>query len=268
MLQEFAYRAPGTREDLFGLIAGPARILAGGTDLLVDIRAGRERPAIVVDIKRIPEYHDITWDEKEGLSIGAAARLIDVISSDAVKARYPLIAKSALHLGSPQIRNRATVVGNLCTASPAADMAPALLCLEAEVEAAGKGGSRRIPLRDFFTGVKKTRLAPGEVAERVIVPARSAGMRGDREKLKRIKGHDLALASVTVVRNEKVLRAAVGACAPTPFVVGDFDPAVSFDEVWDAVRKALSPIDDLRASRDYRLFMVETFLRRIVARLS
>ncbi len=273
MLHEFLYRAPDRRASLYDLLSELAgksafRLLAGGTDLIVDIRAGLAKPAYLIDVKKVNEYHQIIYDAKEGLSIGAAARCIDVIKSDAVRQHYPLIAEAAHEIGSLQIRNRATLVGNICTASPSCDMGPTLLCLEAEVDIASKRGARRVPLVNFFKGVKKTLLEPDEVAERIIVPPSMAGARGSIEKLKRIKGHDLALASVALLKQGDRMRVAVGACAPTPVILRDFSLSASPSEVQDEAVKWIKPIDDLRASKDYREAMVRSFIARLMERVN
>jgi len=273
MLCEFSYRAPERRaslHDLLSELAGNAafRLLAGGTDLIVDIRAGLTKPAYLVDVKKVKDYHQIAYDAKEGLSIGAAARCIDVINSDDVRQHYPLIAEAAHQIGSLQIRNRATLMGNLCTASPSCDMGPALLCLEAEVELASKRGTRRVPLHQFFKGVKKTAIEPDEVAERIIVPSSMADARGSIEKLKRIRGHDLALAGVALLKKGDRLRVAVGACAPTPVILREFSLSASPSEVQEEALRAIHPIDDLRASKDYREAMVRTFIARLMERVN
>lgn len=270
MLQEFFYEAPGTRDALFDVLkerGSGTRLLAGGTDLLVDIRAGLASPLLVVDIKKIREYHEISYGQKEGLSIGAAVRCSDVLRNNDIRERFPLIAEAAGQIGSPQIRNRATVVGNICTASPSADMAPVLLCLDASVEISSKKGSRVVPLKNFFAGVKKTALQSGEVVERITVPPAMAGAKGGIAKLKRIKGHDLALVSVALVKKGELMRVAIGACAPTPVLLKDFKAGASFEEVKSAAEKSIKPIDDVRASADYRLFMVGIYIRRLMEKI-
>lgn len=270
MLQEFSYVAPASRPELLDLLAkhaGKAHILAGGTDLLVEYHMGYPAAGLVIDIKRIPEFRAISFSPKDGLSIGAAATCVDVIKDRAIAAKYPLLAHAAHCIGSPQLRNRATIGGNLCTASPCADMGCSLLALGAMIELASRKKVRVIPLREFFTGVKTTKLQPDEVVQRVIVPPDMAGARWGMEKLKRIKGHDLAVVSVAIARTGKVLRAGMGSCAPTPIVLDDLPPGVTAAAVCAAATKALKPITDLRASKEYRLFMVQEFIRRIMKNL-
>jgi len=271
MLKEFCYLSPATREELLDMLAekgSNGRLYAGGTDLLVDIRGGKAPPLYIIDVKKIEKYHLLSWGELEGLSIGAAVTCSDVVGSAVVKAHYPLLADAAEHLGSPQLRNRATIIGNLCTASPCADMAPMLLCLDASVEISSKlGGTRRIPLKELFTGVKKTSCAPHEVVERIIVPPGMADSEGGYEKLKRIKGHDLALASVAVAKKGDRIRVAIGSCAVTPVLLPDFPADTPAADIAAEAERSIMPIDDIRASRDYRLFMVKVYIERLMAAL-
>lgn len=266
MLQEFSYQAPTTQVELLQILkeqGNEVRLLAGGTDLLVDIRAGIHKPRAVVDLKRIAEFKQLTFDAKTGLSIGATVRCIDVMQNKVIREKYPLIANAAGRIGSIQLRNRATLVGNLCTASPAADMAPALLCLDASIEIASAAGTRLVKLSEFFTGVKRTVLDHSEVVTRILIPAASAGLKSGMEKLKRIKGHDLALASVCMVRRDTKLRVAVGACSVTPVLLPEFSVRDALSDIKDAAAKAIKPIDDVRASAKYRVFMVQTYIERL-----
>ncbi len=266
MLQEFTYQAPTSQVELLQILkeqGNEVRLLAGGTDLLVDIRSGMHKPRTLVDLKKIPEFKQLTWDAKTGLSIGAAVRCIDVMQNKVVREKYPLIANAAGRIGSIQLRNRATLVGNLCTASPAADMAPALLCLDASVEIASAAGTRTVKLSEFFTGVKRTVLDHSEVVTRILVPAAFAGLKSGMEKLKRIKGHDLALASVCMVRRDTKLRVAVGACSVTPVLLPEFSVGDAVSDIKEAAAKAIKPIDDVRASAKYRVFMVQTYIERL-----
>ncbi len=270
MLQEFSYLAPTTLKDLYALLkknAGTAVILAGGTDLLVEMHNNWISPKLLVDIKKIPQLNDMSFDRKNGLSIGATTVCIDLINNSDVKKYYPLLADAAGRIGSHQLRNRATIGGNLCTASPCADMGCSLLALGAEVELASADGIRVIPLKDYFTGPKKTQIKKHEVLQKIIVPFESANAKFGMRKLKRIKGHDIALISVAMARTEKFLRVGVGSCAPTPVVTAPLPANAKPEKVKEAVMKVVSPIDDVRASRDYRLFMTGEFVDSIYAEI-
>ncbi|GAB4283737.1 MAG: xanthine dehydrogenase family protein subunit M [Candidatus Rifleibacteriota bacterium] len=270
MLQEFSYLAPTTLKDLYALLkknTGNAMILAGGTDLLVEMHNNWIAPKMLIDIKKIPQLSGIRFSKNEGLVIGGTTTCIELINDKNVQKHYPLLVDAAKRIGSHQLRNRATIGGNLCTASPCADMGCSLLALNARVELGSADGVREIMLRDFFTGPKKTQIHKHEVLQRIIVPVEMAGAKFGMRKLKRIKGHDLALVSVAMACTDKVMRVGVGSCAPTPVVSADLDPKTSVEDIKKAVFKVVSPIDDVRASRDYRLFMTGEYIESIYAEM-
>jgi CO/xanthine dehydrogenase FAD-binding subunit len=265
MTATFTYRAPRLRTDLLTLLAefGPAaRLFAGGTDLIPDIRNGVRTPALVINLKNVAGYSDISWSADDGLLIGPAVTINDVLFDPKVAMAFPLLTACARDLASHQIRNRATVVGNIANASPCADMAPALLCLGASAVIASLAGSRTVPFTEFFTGVKRTVIQPGEVLERIIVPPASAGARGTYHKLKRIKGHDLGIVGVAASNNDGALRLGISSCAPTPLLVDGLSVTDPVDDVVAAARHVISPISDVRCSREYREHMVEVYVRR------
>ncbi|MDD3148464.1 MAG: xanthine dehydrogenase family protein subunit M [Candidatus Riflebacteria bacterium] len=270
MLQNFSYLAPETLKDLYAVLKkgnGKVTILAGGTDLLVNMHNNWISPECLVDIKKIADLKGISFNPKTGLSIGATTVCIDLINNKDVKKHYPLLAEAAHHIGSPQLRNRATIAGNLCTASPCADMGCSLLALGASVELGSTSGTRVIALKDFFTGPKKTQIKKDEVLLRILVPADMAGARSGMRKLKRIKGHDIAVASVAIARTAKVMRIGVGSAAPTPVVTADLAPSITLDKAVAATEKVISPIDDVRAGAEYRRFMVKDFVEQIFAEI-
>ncbi len=265
MNYDFAYVAPASRAELLRLLgnAEGCKLLAGGTDLVVEIRNALRKPAVVVDIKKIRDYRQLAFSSKTGLVIGAAVTCADLLDSKLVGKRFPALTLTAAHLGSNQVRQRATAVGNVCNASPCADVALALLALDASVQIASTRGTRLEKLENFFLGVKRTILKADEIVERVIIPAAWADARSGFEKLKRIKGHDLSLVSACLVRKGKKLRVAVGSCAPTP-VVFAFAANTPAKTVVRTVLRKISPIDDVRCSREYRLFMLEQYLTNLV----
>lgn len=271
MNHTFQYLAPGTYEEALQQLAahGPdAKVLAGGTDLLVNIRAGLEAPSHVIDIKKLPDIGALTYNEKEGLSIGAAVTINDLLEDAAVAAHYPLLAECAHQLASHQVRNRATVVGNVVNASPCADMAPPLLCLEADIEIRSATETRVVPCKSFFTGVKQTVLKPGEMVSRILVPARTRGAQGRYKKLKRIQGHDLGIVGVALMKKDKLIRVSVSSAAPTPVLVRDFAASDPISLITGETLKAIAPIDDVRCTREYRLFMVGVYLKRLMQEIA
>jgi CO/xanthine dehydrogenase FAD-binding subunit len=267
MTSTLEYFAPESRADLLGVLADhrqAAKLLAGGTDLLVDLRNHMLHPEVIVNLKKVGGYADIAWSQDEGLRIGAAVTINDILRSGLIHDSYPLLVDCARDLASYQIRNRATVVGNVVNASPCSDMAPALLCLGGRAVISSRRGERVVPFKEFFTGVKRTVLEPDEILETILVPPESAGGRGGYRKLKRIKGHDLGIVGVAVFKNEGVLRVGISSCAPTPILVNGLSETDSADDVVAAVRDAISPISDLRCSKEYREHMVEVFTRRLL----
>jgi carbon-monoxide dehydrogenase medium subunit len=267
MSEIFKYRAPTSRAELFGLLADHgegASVLAGGTDLLVDIRSGLVRPEMVINLKKVDGFPGLEWAPGEGLVIGPSVTVNELMGDAAVREHYPLLAKCALTLASHQLRNRATVVGNITHASPGADMAPGLLCLGARVLVGSARGRREVAMSELFTGVKRTVLSPDEVVEAIVVPPHTAGARGSYRKLKRIDGHDLALVGVALTKNRGEVKVAIASAAPTPVLVeglGEDDPP---ETVVAAVKAVIHPIGDLRCSKEYREFMVEVYVRRLL----
>jgi len=271
LAHRFDYAAPRRRGELLGILAErgrAARLLAGGTDLLVNIRAGLERPGLVLDLKKVEDWERLAWSEAEGLVIGPATTVNELLQDAVVRERFPLLAACAHDLASYQIRNRATVAGNVVNASPCSDMAPALLCLEATARLASKAGTRELPFSEFFAGVKKSALREDEVLERITVPASAAGARGDYRKLKRVAGHDLGIVGVALARMGGTLRVGISSCAPTPLLVAGLAEDAGPEEVLAAVRARIKPIDDLRCSAEYRAFMVETYVKRLLAEVA
>lgn len=266
MLSSFTYLVPRTRSELHEMLAdhgASARLLAGGTDLLVNIRNGVMSPDFVVNVKKVEELQGITWDEKEGLTIRPAVTINEILRSEEVRERFPLLAVCAHDLASYQVRNRATVIGNVVNASPCSDMAPALLCLDAKAVISSQAGKREVSFREFFVGVKKTVLKPDEMLEQIVVPAAMQRARGSYHKLKRINGHDLGIVGVALMKHEGVVRLGISSAAPTPVFVGDLKEADSLETVTGAAMKAISPISDVRCSKEYREYMTQVFIKRL-----
>lgn len=268
MLHDFTYTAPARKTELFSFLSEHGRsaaVFAGGTDLFVNIRGGIHQPGYVVDLKGVAELAELRFDPDEGLSIGACVNVTQLLADPVVREKYVLLARAGAELATHQLRNRATVVGNVVTASPCGDMTSPLLCYAAEVEIGSAAGSRRLPLREFITGVKQTVIKPEEIVERIIVPSTYAGGRGDYLKLKRIKGHDLGVVAVAMLAHGDTIRVAISSAAPTPVLLPDFPLDAAAETVKEAARAAISPIDDVRCTREYRAFMVEEYIDRLLA---
>jgi CO/xanthine dehydrogenase FAD-binding subunit len=283
MLPKFDYFAPQTLQETFELLekhGKEAKLLAGGTDLIVSLRAREQRPKSLIDIKGVKELHELSFDERRGLTVGAAVNLSKLIHYDAASKNYPLLKEAVTTIGDYEIRNRATLVGNICNGSPAADSAPALLVLDASVNIASQKGKRNVPLREFHTGVKKTVLANNELATSVTVPTPPRGYRGGYLKGRRTVGEDLAIVGVgglvaPIGKGGKSVRLAYASVAPTPVRAFEaekvFESHKPLDDLLEQampiVRKTVSPISDVRGGRDYRANLVEVLTRRLLRQL-
>ena len=278
-LPKFDYLKPKTVEELAGILADhaeDAKIFAGGTDLLVLMRDRLVRPKYLVDIKEIEELRRLSHDGEKGLTIGAAVTLNEIIESDVVREHFGVLRSAANTLADYNIRNRATLVGNICNASPAADTAPALLVLDAEVEIASREGERTIPIQEFFKGIKRTALELGEFVKSVKIPNPPEGAKGEYLKWGRIRGEDLAVVGVAALvanSGKKLVRIALSSVAPTPILIsvdGFFEGGSleeRIDKVASIVVSKISPISDVRASREYRLHMTGVLTRRVLKQL-
>lgn len=276
--QRGEYVRPATVEDAIAALAEVegARVIAGGTDLMVALRDGRIRPARLVDIGAIRELAEI-GDEGGGLSIGAAARVSDVLAYPGLDRRFPVLVDAGRLLGGWQIQNMATIGGNLCNASPAAEMSGPLLVLEAAVDVAGPSGTRRIPLESFWEGPGRSVLAPGELVTRILIPGHVRGEQSAYLRADIRHSVDIALVSASA-RLEldgdrvRLARLALGAVAPVTFRVQDAERLMEGAAVTDAALSevrhlasaAARPITDVRASADYRLAMAGVLAARAV----
>ena len=279
MPTDLDYLAPTTVDEAIALKATPGTAwLLGGTDLLPQMRAGRRAPERLVDLKRIPALHEIRESPDGGLSIGAAVPLADIETHPGVLDRFPLLAECVKTVGAWPLRQRATLAGNLCNASPAADTAVALLALDAEVKVSSTAGRRSIPIREFFLGPGQSALNPGELVTDVVLPGASAGFRGAYLRLSRRKGMDLATVGVLVGKSNGTLparwRVALAAVAPTPLRLRAVEELLeakgvaAATEAAEAARVACRPITDLRGSAEYRREMVGVLVRRGVESLA
>ncbi len=290
-MQPFDYIAPRTHFEASALLAegaGAALPFMGGTDLLIRIRGGSARPECVVDLKHLPGMRDVRPGEAGAVVIGAACTMNQVALHPWIGRQYDLLAQACRSVASYQLRNRATVGGNLCNASPAADTAPALYCLEAGVEVYGPDGARQMPIARFFQGPGKTALRPGEFLTAIHLPAAPAGAAGVFSKLGRTKIGDISMVSVAVYCAQRGDRTtseasqgpsdvtccrqwaiALGAVGPTPLRAPEAEAVLAEDASPAGVLRAAAlaaaaarPIDDLRASAAYRRAMVAVLVRR------
>ncbi len=278
MRPTFAYHRPSSVEEACRILAGEPRaaILAGGTDLMVHLnQAWRgKRPPAVVNVKRIPGLAAIEVTDV-AVRLGALASLSALIEHPVIRAEYPVLPVTARYMGSPAVRNLATVGGNLCNASPAADLPPVLLALDAEVGIAGLAGERRLPLAEFFRGPGHSVLEPGELLAWVEFPRRRPAWPIRYERLDVRRAMDIAIAGAAVsVRREagrvRAARVALCAVAPTPLRVPEAEAVLveqgladgAIAQAAEEAMAAARPITDVRATAEYRREMVGTLVRR------
>jgi carbon-monoxide dehydrogenase medium subunit len=254
-----------------------ARLLMGGTDIFVQMRDGVLAPDIVIDVKKLPGITAINFDPAKGLQVGAAVSMNAMAAYPAVIAQYPLLVQAVESVASYQLRTRATMGGNLCNASPAADTAPAALVLEAQCVVWGPDGERVIPATEFFLGVRKTALQPGEFLTRIDIPLPPDGWAGRYIKLGRNAGGDLAIVGVAVMGYPDTgaasgyrFRLALASVAPTPIRVPAAEALLADQSMTDgllaqvaaAAEATAKPIDDLRGTARYRQAMVHNLTQR------
>jgi CO/xanthine dehydrogenase FAD-binding subunit len=254
--------------------AGPdARLLAGGTDLLIQMEMGRVRPSTLVYLGRADELRRMEFDLGRGLRIGAGATLREIELHPAVAEHYPSLQRGAAEVGSVQIRNLATLAGNICNASPSADTSPALLAHDAEVEIASRDGVRVVPIQAFWLGPGSTVLRTGEIVSAVRLPVPAAGTRAFYQKLAVRKAMDLAMVGVCVTAAANgtpgSIRIVLGAVAPVCMRATEAEQIAASSTSEDAIdaaaraaAAACSPISDQRASAEYRREMVRVLTRR------
>jgi carbon-monoxide dehydrogenase medium subunit len=274
----FEYFLPETLPEAMGLLqkyGDDARIMAGGTDLLLRLRRGAIQAKAVVGLKRIQELNAIAFHRKKGLTIGATALLADVAGHPDVQKYYPGIVAAIQETANVQIRNMGTLIGNLCNASPSADNAPMLLVLEGVLNIVGPGGKRSLPLNEFFKGPGMTALGKHEIVVSLDAPIPEAHTGTAYLSLSARGQVDCSAVGVgvklTLEGNRcKDVRIAVGACAPVPMRVPEAEKCLSGKTLSEAQMKkaakitaeAMRPINDLRASAAYRSTMVEVLVKR------
>lgn len=278
---EQQYAAPRSIAEAVALLEGgngDARILAGGTDLLVQMRSGRARPGLVVDVKRIPEL-TLVHLGAEGLRLGAGASCATIREVPGIADAYPGLLDAVALIGSEQIQGRASVGGNLCNASPAADTAPALIAVGAECVIAGPRGTRTIPVEDFVTGPGRNALDAGELLVELRIPPLPPRSADAYLRFIPRSEMDIAVvgAGVWIALDPSgrctAARVALGAVAPTPLAVPAAADALIGTQLDDAAlaaaasaaSEACDPIDDLRGTIAYRRRVAGVLTRRAAA---
>ncbi len=247
-----------------------AKILAGGTDLVVLLRENWVSPDLLIDLKGLEGISDISF--KNGvLTLGANVTFSDLIKSQTVKKHFTALWEAAQTVASVGVRNRATVAGNICSAVPCADSAGPLLVYEAEINLLSEKESRKIPAEKWFTGPKKTAIEPNEILHSIEIKAPVSKTSAAYLKLSRYEGEDLAQASITALLDcDKNYKIAFGSLAPTPrraykteeFLKGKKIDKETLSQAGKIFEKEIAPISDIRSSKEYRLHMAKVMLSR------
>lgn len=288
-LPDFEYLQAESPQQVFDLLqeyGSEIKLLMGGTDLFIQMRDRNNGPATLLDIKGLPGMSEINFDKKAGLRIGAAVTLNQLSAHQDILKFYPVLCEAADTVGNYQLRNRATLGGNICNASPSADLAPALLIYEAEVILNGPEGERILPISEFWTGPGKTVLGEAEYLRAIQFPLPPQGAVGQYIKLGRSKMGDLAVVGVGLLGYPAPdtpagirFRIGINSTAPTPYRVPEVEEylaqnPISEDHFRQAAEDAMdisAPIEDVRATALYQKKMVRNLtlkgLKEIWARM-
>ncbi|HLE10692.1 MAG: hypothetical protein A2504_02435 [Bdellovibrionales bacterium RIFOXYD12_FULL_39_22] len=272
---DFVYHCPNDLKGALSLLAKEknALPLAGGTDLICNLKEERAICKNLIDLKNIKGLNSIALaKDKKSIFLGALVTFSDLINSELINKRLPLVMEMSKTVASVAIRNRATLVGNICSAVPSMDSGTILAVYDAKVELRSlKGGSRVVPISKWFVAPKKTALKKGELVLGVTIPLPSNEQAGCYIKLGRYQGEDLAQASISVLAlANKQYRIAFGAVAPIPVRAGKIEKLLNGHEIntallkqaYDLVEQEISPITDIRATAKYRMHMSKVMLGR------
>ena len=280
-MRRFEITLPASVDECVKVLAqrgADAKVVAGGTDLLPQLKNGLARPALVVDLSGVPALRALEAGAG-GLRVGAAVTARTLERDARVRSGYTALSESGALVGSVQVRNLATLGGNLCNAAPSADMAPPLLALEAEAVIAGPKGRRRVPIASFFTGVHRTVLGPDELLVELIVPA--PGPRSGGSYIRHTPRRELDIAVVGVASQITLsdgvcakARIALAAVAPTPVrataaeqsLEGQPLTAARIEQAAELALSAAQPISDQRGSAEFRRHLVRVLTRRTLTR--
>jgi carbon-monoxide dehydrogenase medium subunit len=277
-LHEINYEVPTTVSQAVAMLkrhGEGARPLVGGTDLLIQLRAGVRRPEYIVDLKHIKELNQIKFDAKKGLRLGAAVSCIEIHESEVMRKHYPGLAEAAHLIGSLQIQNRASVGGNLCNGSPAADSTPALIALGAKARITGGKAVREVAVEDFVTSPGRTVLKPGEILIEFAIPAPKP--HSSDAYLRFIPRNEMDIAVVGVGTSltldgevVKAARIALAAVGPTPIfakkaadsLIGKTLDSAAIEAAAQIAIETATPIDDMRGTAEFRKHVTGVLTRR------
>jgi len=279
-ISSFDYQAPASLPDVLKILENKpegCKVLAGGTDLILQMKQGLVSPSLVMDVKQVPELNRLEWSEKEGLRIGAAVPISRILAFPGLPKAYAILFQACSLIGSVQIKNRGSIGGNICNAAPSADSAPPLLCLNAEAITVSANGKRAIPLEEFFLGPAETALAHDEILVEIRIPTPIVSSAGCYLRHTTREEMDISVAGVGSFltlspesRQIQSARIALGAVAPKPVRAPGAETvlegkALTEDALAEAAERAAEeaePISDIRASSEYRRELIKVLTRR------
>ena len=282
-MKDFAYFAPASLAETTALLAkhgSHAKILAGGTDIIVQLREGLREAEVVVDIKHVPELMELDYSAAKGLSLGASVPCYKLYENAEIKQAYTALTDSAHIIGGWQIQSRASIGGNLCNSSPAADAIPPLMVLAAQALIAGPQGTRTVPVAEFCTAPGRNILQPGEMLVRLALPPVTAHSGSAYERFIPRNEMDIAVVGAAAwvqlnAAGDKIeaCRIALGAVAPTPqlaeaaahSVIGQAPCEAIFAAAGELAKQVASPISDMRGTAEYRTHLVGVLVKRTLA---
>ena len=280
VLPEFRLIVPSTVDEAIGILGErqeKVRILAGGTDILVEMKCTDRGAETLVKINRLSELNFIAYNSEGGLTIGALTTIRAIADSPVMKQSYPLMIDAARDFANIQIMNMGTIGGNVCNASPAGDFLPCLLAMNAEVVLRSSAGQRDVKISEFFTGPRKSQIRPGEIAVAITVPKLSTQHSSGFVRFTRT-AEDLAKVSAAVVLKIEDgkfsdVRVALGSVAPTPIRVPEAEDFLENQEVTDAIigeaakiaQAGIKPISDFRSTADYRTEITGVAFKQAIA---
>ena len=283
-MKDFSYAAPKSLKEATQLLAqanGKAKLLAGGTDILVQLREGLRDADLVIDVKKIPELMEINYSPPKGLRLGASVPCHVIYENAEIARGYPALADAANIVGGWQIQSRASIGGNLCNSSPAADTIPALIAHGAMCVVTGPKGQREVKVEEFCTGPAKNVLQPGELLVTLVFPPPVARSSSAYERFIPRNEMDIAVAGagswIQVSADGKTIeRARIGLCAvaPTPkfaveasqWLAGKPATETAFVQAGELAKKVASPITDMRGTAEYRTHLVGVLVQRTLSR--
>ena len=283
-MKDFSYAAPTSLAEASRLLAGAsgrARILAGGTDIIVQLREGLRDADLVVDVKKIPELTELSFSAAKGLRLGASVPCYQIYEHEAIAKAYPALADATRIVGGWQIQSRASVGGNLCNSSPAADTIPALIAHGATCVIALSGGQREVKVEEFCTGPGKNVLQPGELLVAIVFPAPAAKSSSAYERFIPRNEMDIAVVGAgswvkLSADGNKIEQARIGLCAvaPTPkfaaeasqWLAGQAATEATFEKAGELAKKVAAPITDMRGPAEYRTHLVGVLVKRTLAK--